>query len=168
MARLEAETSRTEVALEREAKLRREIAQMRFRPREDEPCNDTLQREIERLRTELLVANKESRNTEPFAAEYEELQKRAEDGRQKDLEIETLKLHVTTHFAELNQLREHMRKEEGGVTEEDLTFGMRTYQEDNLDDIADAENDGLRSLNEELCKQLELYKNESDDAKKSL
>merc|ERR1712194_366140 len=179
-ARLKAEMARAEEAVAREAKLRREIAEIRSRPQgnrrqsisEEETGHDkaiaTLQYEIERLNKDLLVANKESRNTADFAAEYEELKQRAEEGRQKDLEIETLKMHVQTHFAELNQLRDQLREVEGGVTEDDLTFGMRSYQDDYTDDIAAAENEGLRSLNYELSKQLELYKNESDEAKKNL
>merc|ERR1711966_529137 len=130
-ARLKAETARAEEALERETKLRRELSNMRFLPRNGDSSEiyqearneiDTLQHEIERLRKELSVAK---------------------EGRQKDLELETLKLHIQTHFAELNQMRDQMRRAEGEVTEDDLTFGPRdTHEQNSADDIAAAENEG--------------------------
>lgn len=151
---------------------------MRFLPRNGDSSEiyqearneiDTLQHEIERLRKELSVAKEESKKSESCVAEYDELKKLAEEGRQKDLELETLKLHIQTHFAELNQMRDQMRRAEGEVTEDDLTFGPRdTHEQNSADDIAAAENEGLRSLNQELSKQLLLYKNETDDARKSL
>jgi len=135
---------------------------------EDEPCNiiATLQYEIERLSNELLVAKEEARSTDTFSADdmirkYDELKRLAESGMQKDLEIEELKLRVNTQDAELRNLREE-------VTEEDLTFGMREYQEENDSEIAVAENEGLRSLNEELRRQLDLYMTESEESKSKL
>lgn len=53
------------------------------------------------------------------------------------------------------------------MTEEDLTFGMRDYQEGDSD-IAAAENEGLRSLNDELSKQLKMYMKESEESKAKL
>jgi len=183
-ARMLAEKARAEEAVAREAKLRTEIAQMRLNQQQKngrssrttmsqqhisdhEATNEiaTLQYEIERLSTELLVAKEEARNTDTFSADdmmrkYDELKRLAESGMQKDLEIEKLKMRVNTQDAELNSLREE-------VTEEDLTFGVREYA-DCEDDIAAAQNTGLRSLNDELSKQLELYKKDSDDAKTRL
>mmetsp|Transcript_25016 Transcript_25016/g.40710 ORF Transcript_25016/g.40710 Transcript_25016/m.40710 type:complete len:416 (-) Transcript_25016:52-1299(-) len=182
-ARMLAEKARAEEAVAREAKLRTEIAQMRLnqqqnnggssrtlmsqQPISEHEANEiaSLQYEIERLSTELLVAKEEARNTDTFSADdmmrkYDELKRLAESGMQKDLEIEKLKMRVNTQDAELNSLREE-------VTEEDLKFGVREYA-DCEEDIAAAQNTGLRSLNDELSKQLELYKKDSDDAKTRL
>lgn len=180
-SRMLAEKARAEEAVAREAKLRTEIAQMRLNQQQsngdcshasvvhkatsdDEAPNEiaTLQFEIERLSNELIVAKEEARTTDTFSADdmirkYDELKRLAESGMQKDLEIEKLKLRVNTQEAELKGLREE-------VTEDDLTFGVREYQ-DGEEAIAAAQNEGLRSLNEELSKQLELYKKESDQAK---
>lgn len=182
--RLKAEKIRAEEAVAREAKLRNELAGMRLKTRESALNGDaglvahqsikegevfddvaTLQYEIERLSNELLVAREESRSTDTFSADdmirkYDELNRLAESGMQKDLEIEKLKMRVNTQDAELKTLRDE-------VTEEDLTFGMREYQEGDSD-VAVAENEGLRSLNEELSKQLELYKKESEASKANL
>ena len=181
-ARLKAEKTRAESAVAREAKLRTEVAEYRLKgPQsngdtslmsnqtisEVEPCDDiaTLQYEIERLSNELLVAKEEARSTDTFSADdmirkYDELKHLAEAGMQKDLEMEKLKMRVKTQEAELKNLREE-------VTEEDLTFGMREYREED-EDVAAAENEGLRSLNEELSKQLVLYKEEAEDSKAKL
>ena len=181
-ARVKAEKARAEEAVAREATLRNEMAEMRLlKPErngsssvmrsqsisEEGPCDDvaTLQYEVERLSNELRVAKESSRNTDTFSADdmirkYDELKSLIESGMQKDLEIEKLKLLVSTQDAELKSLTQQ-------VTEEDLTFGVREYREDS-GDIAAAENTGLRSLNEELSKQLELYKKESEDYKSKL
>ena len=167
---MKAEKARAEEAVAREAKLRNEMAEMRLlKPErngsssvmrsqsisEEGPCDDvaTLQYEVERLSNELRVAKESSRNTDTFSADdmirkYDELKSLIESGMQKDLEIEKLKLLVSTQDAELQSLTQQ-------VTEEDLTFGVREYREDS-GDIAAAGNTGLRSLNEELSKQLEL------------
>ena len=179
--RLKAEQQRAEDSVAREAKLRTEIAELRLRPKrnddanimhqsisEDQPTDDiaTLQYEIERLRNELLVAREETRSSEDtFSADdmikkYDDLRRLAEAGMQKDLEIEKLKLTVKTQDAQLHSLRDE-------VTEEDLTFGVRAYR-DSGTDVATAENEGLRSLNNELSRQLELYKKESDEVKVQL
>jgi len=181
--RLKAETIRADEAMAREASLRKEMSLLKPGQRngtdsvvrsqsisEESPCDDiaTLQYEVERLSNELLAAQEASRNKEEsFSADdmirkYDELKNLAESGMQKDLEIERLKLKVSTQGAELEALTQQ-------VTEEDLTFGTREYTRGGGDaDIAAAENTGLRSLNEELSRQLELYKNESDDFKEKL
>lgn len=175
--RLKAETIRADEAVAREASLRKEMQRngtgsvVRSQSISEEgPCDDiaTLQYEVERLSNELLAAQEASRNKEEtFSADdmirkYDELKNLAESGMQKDLEIEHLKLKVSTQGAELEALTQQ-------VTEEDLTFGTREYTRGGGDaDIAAAENTGLRSLNEELSRQLELYKNESDDFKEKL
>lgn len=179
--RLKAEQQRAEDSVAREAQLRTEIAELRLRPKrnddtnimhqsisEDQPTDDvaTLQYEIERLRNELLVAREETRSSEDtFSADdmikkYDDLRRLAEAGMQKDLEIEKLKLTVKTQDAQLHSLRDE-------VTEEDLTFGVREYRDGDTD-VATAENEGLRSLNTELSRQLELYKKESDEVKVQL
>ena len=181
--RLKAETIRADEAVARETSLRKEMSLLKPGQRngtdsvvrsqsisEEGPCDDiaTLQYEVERLSNELLAAQEASSNKEEsFSADdmirkYDELKNLAESGMQKDLEIERLKLKVSTQGAELEALTQQ-------VTEEDLTFGTREYARGGGDaDIAAAENTGLRSLNEELSRQLELYKNESDDFKEKL
>ena len=179
--RLRAEQQRAEDSVAREAQLRTQIAELRLRPQrnddtnimhqsisEDQPTDDvaTLQYEVERLRNELVVAREETRSSEDtFSADdmikkYDDLRRLAEAGMQKDLEIEKLKLTVKTQNAQLHSMRDE-------VTEEDLTFGMREYR-DGDSNVATAENEGLRSLNNELSRQLELYKKESDEVKVQL
>jgi len=168
-SRLKAEEIRAENAVARESKLRAEMADMRHVKdslmshqtiSEEESCDDmtTLQYEIERLRTELHVAKEEARSSGTFAADdmalKNELKRLAEAGIQKDFEIAKLKLRVSTQDAQLKSVKEE-------VTEDDLTFGMR-------EDITLAENEGLRSLNEELTKQLDIHMKESEDLKSKL
>ncbi|KAL3760172.1 hypothetical protein ACHAWU_001682 [Discostella pseudostelligera] len=174
-SRLKAEEIRAENAVARESKLRAEIADMRHVKdslmshqtiSEEESCDDmtTLQYEIERLRTELRIAKEEARSSGTFAADdmvpKNELQRLAEAGIQKDFEIAKLKLRVSTQDAQLKSVKEE-------VTEDDLTFGMRERKEIESD-ITLAENEGLRSLNEELTKQLDLHMKESEDLKSKL
>jgi len=180
-SRLKAEKARAEEAVAREANLRTQIAEMRLmKPQqngdnlmahqtinEGEACDDvaTLQYEIARLSNELLFLKEKSRSPDTFSADdmirkFDEVKLLSEAGMQKDLEIEKLKMRVKTQDAELKAMREE-------VTEEDLTFGMRDYSDDD-NDITAAENEGLRSLNEQLSRQLDLYKKESEEAKTKL
>ena len=185
--RLKAEMARAEEAVAREAKLRTQMAEMRLlKPQqngtssnkvqsisEDDSMEDVaaLQYEVQRMSNELLVAKEAARNnTDTFSADdmvrkYDELRRLAESCLQKDLEIEKLKLRVSTQDAELKSMEQQ-------VTEEDLTFGVREYREGGGgggdSEIAEAENVGLRSLNEELSKQLDLYMKESEDDKAKL
>ena len=182
-ARLKAEQARSESALARESKLRSEVTELRLRtPKtngrhemmshqaisEDEEADDvaTLQFEIERLRSELEAAKDEATNAkndtsaDEMIRKYDELKRLAESGMQKDIEIQELKMKVSTQDAQLRSLKEE-------VTEDDLCFGVREYREDD-DDIAAAENVGLRSLNEELTRQLEVYKKEAQDSQSKL
>ena len=128
---------------------------------EEEPCDDmtTLQYEIERLRTELHVAKQEARSADAVIAndmirKNDELKRLTEVGMQKELEIAKLKLRISTQDAQLKSVKEE-------VTEDDLTFGMRERKEV-YSDITLAENEGLRSLNEELSKQLDQYMKETE------
>jgi len=180
-ARLKAEQARSESALARETKLRNEVAELRLRSSkngrsnmghqtisEDEAADDvaTLQFEIERLRCELEAAKNDAINAknntsaDDMIRKYDELRRLAELGMQKDIEIQELKLRVSTQDAQLRSLEEE-------VTEEDLCFGVRQNREDG-DDIAAAENEGLRSLNEELQRQLQVYKKEAEAAQNKL
>lgn len=181
-ARLKAEHARSESALAREAKLRNEVTELRLRPpkngrnntvgpqtiSEDEAADDvaTLQFEIERLRSELEASKddainaKNNTSADDMIRKYDELRRLAELGMQKDIEIQELKLRVSTQDAQLRGLEE-------AVTEEDLCFGVRQYREDG-DDIAAAENEGLRSLNEELQRQLQVYKKEAEGSQSKL
>ena len=175
-SKLKAEETRAENAVARESKLRIELAEMRHvKDRllshqsisEEDSCDDvtTLQYEIERLRTELHVAKQEARLTgmstaDDMVRKNEELKRLAEVGFQKDFEIAKLKLRVSTQDALLKSVKEE-------VTEDDLTFGMRE-RKDMYSDVTLAENEGLRSLNEELSKQLDLYMKESEELKSKL
>ncbi len=181
-ARLKAEQARSESAIAREKKLRNQVAELRLRsPKkngttmltpqtisEDEATNDvaTLQFEIERLRSELEAAKDEAVNAknntgaDDMIRKYDELRRLAESGMQKDIEIQELKLRVSTQDAQLRNLEEE-------TTEEDLCFGVRQYREDD-DAIAAAENEGLRGLNEELQRQLQVYKKEAEGAQNKL
>jgi len=182
-ARLKAEQVRSESAIARETKLRNEVAELRLKsPKkngankmvsplpisEDEVADDvaTLQFEIERLRSELEASRDEAINAknntsaDDMIRKYDELRRLAELGMQKDIEIQELKLRVSTQQAQLRNLEEE-------TNEEDLCFGMRQYREDG-DDIAAAENEGLRSLNEELQRQLTVYKKEAEGAQNKL
>lgn len=175
-SRLKAEEIRAETAVARESKLRMEMAEMRHTKDrflssqsigEEDSCDDmtTLQYEIERLRTELHVAKQEARTlgmptVNDMVRKNEELNRLAEAGMQKDFEIAKLKLRVRTQDAQLKSVTEE-------VTEDDLTFGLRERKEI-FSDITLAENEGLRSLNEELCKQLDLYMKETEELKSKL
>jgi hypothetical protein len=177
-SRLKAEQIRAENAVARESKLRTEIADMRHvnvkdslmshqSISEEEPCDDmtTLQYEIERLRTELHVAKQEARTAVAVTAndmirKNDELKRLTEVGMQKELEIAKLKLRISTQDAQLKSVKEE-------VTEDDLTFGMRERKEV-YSDITLAENEGLRSLNEELSKQLDQYMKETEELKSKL
>eukprot|EP00986_Skeletonema_menzelii_P016754 scaffold15769_cov135-Skeletonema_menzelii.AAC.3 len=184
-ARLKAEQVRSESAIARETKLRNEVAELRLRsPKkngkntatvapqtigEDEAADDvaTLQFEVERLRRELEAAKDEAINAknntsaDEMIHKYDELRRLAEAGMQKDIEIQELKLRVSTQDAQLRSI------EEETTNEDDLCFGIRQYREDG-DDIAAAENEGLRSLNEELQRQLQVYKKEAEGAQNKL
>ncbi len=175
-SRLKATEIRAENAVARESKLRTELAEMRHvKDRllahqsisEEDSCDDltTLQYEIERLRTELHVAKQEARPSGTSTAndmvrKNEELKRLAEVGIQRDFEIAKLKLRVSTQDAQLKSVKEE-------VTEEDLTFGMRERKE-MYSDVTLTENEGLRSLNEELSKQLDLYMKETEELKLKL
>ena len=182
-ARLKAEQTRSESAIARETKLRNEVAELRLKsPKkngastmsppqiisEDEPADDvtTLQFEIARLRDELEASKEEVLNAkndtsaDNMIRKYDELRRLAELGMQKDIEIQELKLRVSTQDAQLKGLKEE-------VTEEDLCFGQRQHREEG-DDIAAAENVGLRRLNEELQRQLQVYKTDAEGAQNKL
>lgn len=126
---------------------------------EEEPTNDakTLQFEIERLRTELAVAQsvkvEESTGSSGNIAEkYDEVKRLMKDGLEKDMKIKELENRILRQEAELKAMQD-----------DDLTFGMRDYEEEETT-IATAANEGLRSLNDELAKELGLYKQQAVEA----
>lgn len=174
-----AEATRAEEAITRETKLKMEIAELKSKfpqgngrgrlmisqPISEEKPTDNiaaLHFEIERLSNELLAANdatkkeNDSDSADDVLCKCDDVAILVEEGRRKDVELERLKKRVQSQDLELLSLRE-----------EDLTFGTREYREEDAD-VAGAANEGLRSLNDELSKQIELYKFESDEAKSSL
>eukprot|EP00969_Alexandrium_andersonii_P094768 4186366-Alexandrium_andersonii.AAC.1 len=87
---------------------------------EDEVADDvaTLQFEIERLRSELEASRDEAINAknntsaDDMIRKYDELRRLAELGMQKDIEIQELKLRVSTQQAQLRNLEEETNEED--------------------------------------------------------
>ena len=132
---------------------------------EEEPTNDvkTLQFEIERLRVELAAAKEgkcdeddgsSNNNTE----EHDAVKRLIKEGFEKDIKIKELEARVQSQEAEMK-----------AIQDDDLTFGVRdNYNDENKADMAEAANEGLRSLNDELAKELGLYKQQAVEAVENL
>lgn len=123
---------------------------------EEKPTNDveTLQYEIERLRSELSsVKQSDARGNDDSAnnitEKYDEIKRLMKDGHKKDMKIKELE-------AELKAMQD-----------DDLTFGTRDFAEEEST-VAEAANVGLRSLNDELAKELGLYKQQAVEAIENL
>jgi hypothetical protein len=129
---------------------------------EEEPTDDvkTLQFEIERLRIELdaVTDKKNGEVVEPkddIAEKYDEVKRLMKEGMNKDMRIKELESRVQKQEEELKAMQD-----------DDLTFGVRHEEEET--DIATAANEGLRSLNEELAKELGMYKQQAVEAVENL
>eukprot|EP00804_Cyclotella_cryptica_P003719 CCRYP_008898-RA/>CCRYP_008898-RA protein AED:0.02 eAED:0.02 QI:283/1/1/1/1/1/5/85/1683 len=124
---------------------------------EDEPFNDVdaLQFEIERLRNELAEAR--DFKIEGDDTNDDEMKRLIEEGLEKDRKINELESRVQKQEAELKTM-----------IDDDLTFGVRDYQEEGEVDVAIAANEGLRSLNQELAKELGMYKQQAVEAVENL
>ena len=132
---------------------------------EDAPTNDieTLQFEIERLRVELASVNDKKheevdRSSDDKTEEHNTLKCLIKEGLEKDIKIKELESRVQKQAAEMK-----------AIQDDDLTFGVRNdYIEENKADMAEAANEGLRSLNDELAKELGLYKQQAVEAVENL
>lgn len=132
---------------------------------EDEPTDDikTLQFEIERLRTELKAAKdvkaaNTNGSTDNITEKYDEIKRLMKEGIDKDVRIRELENRVQKQQDELKAMQD-----------DDLTFGVRgDYEEEEETDVATAANEGLRSLNDELAKELGLYKQQAVEAVENL
>ena len=175
------QTQRAEEATARQAELESELSKLRAKNHlngdmsmlnhsidEDKSFNEvtTLQLEIERLSNELseakqILSNDYDDDKNCLLNKNQQLKELADSSLQKDLELQKLKARIKIQAAELDSLRE-----------DDLTFGNRESNDDEEESVQHqmraAENEGLRSLNEELSKQLDLYKIEAEEAKNNL
>lgn len=76
----------------------------------------------------------------------------------RDMRIKELESRVQKHEADLKAMQD-----------DDLTFGVRgDCEEDEESDIATAANEGLRSLNDELARELGMYKQQAVEAVENL
>lgn len=123
---------------------------------EEKPTDDveTLQFEIERLRSELSSLKQSNtrgndESTGDITEKYDEIKRLKKDGHKKDMKIKQLE-------AELKAMQD-----------DDLTFGARDFAEEEST-VAEAANVGLRSLNDELAKELGLYKQQAVEAVEDL
>lgn len=159
---------RIEEASAREVELLSEIANLKLEPKrllthqeimKEEHKNEVaeLQSGIERLSK--LLAQKESMVTmteeEPdLGANAYQLQRLSEAGTRKDLEIEELKRKVEDQESDLESLREL-----------NSTLMMKEYRDEDTD-VAEAANEGLRSLNEALQKDLDKEREQHAEEKR--
>lgn len=125
---------------------------------EDEPIDevDALQLEIERLRHELAEA-RDFKIEGNGNSNDNEMKRLIEAGLAKDMKINDLECRVQMQEEELKTMRD-----------DDLTFGVRDYKEEEEADVSTAANEGLRSLNEELAKELGMYKQQAVEAVENL